>query len=182
MEHMPFEEWLLSGEELSIDQQKQLAGHLASCPECTRLSSAWDALRPLIQADEAFAPEPGFTGRFQTRLARQQAARRIRITWLALLVCTAGILITAGALALPEINGFPSPIQLTSGLVITTAQLISNGQAALSWILTVSGRLPIVIPVIFWMAMAGALLLWSLVWMIGVWRIPHMQRSQNENN
>lgn len=40
MNHEPYEDWLLSGEELTADQQQSLDEHLAACPECAGLSTA----------------------------------------------------------------------------------------------------------------------------------------------
>ena len=180
MNHEPYEEWLLSGEELPADQQLLLENHLASCAECARLATAWQAVHQALISTPEVEPEPGFTDRWKERLADRRAARHIRLTWIALLVCVGGILLTLFGLAMPEIQGIPSPIQMLSSVVFSTAEFIVTLQDVGAWVLSFLRGVPLIVPLLFWIAISTALLLWSLVWMIGIWRLPHLQRSQNE--
>jgi anti-sigma factor RsiW len=180
MNHEPYEEWLLSGEELNADQQLSLDEHLAICTECAGLATAWQAVRQVMLAAPQVEPAPGFTGRWQKRLAKRRADAARRNTWIALLVCAGGIILTIVGLAMPEIQGIPSPIQLLSSLVFNVAEVIVTAQNAGIWVLSLLRGVPLYIPLLFWIAISTALLLWSLVWMIGIWRLPHLQRSQNE--
>ncbi len=183
MEHEPYEEWLLSGEELSTDQQLQLENHLASCADCARLATGWQAIhQALISNLEVAEPEPGFSDRWKERLADRRAAQHIRMTWIALLVCVGGIVLTLIGLAMPEIHGLPSPVQLLSSVVFSVAQGIVTVQDAGAWIFSLLRGVPLFVPLFFWIVLSTALLLWSLVWMIGIWRLPHLQRSQNETH
>jgi anti-sigma factor RsiW len=180
MNHEPYEEWLLSGEDLSADQQLLLENHLASCADCTQLAAAWQAVHQALISIPEVEPEPGFTDRWKERLADRRAAQHIRLTWIALLVCVGGILLTLIGLAMPDIQGIPSPIQLLSLIVFNTAQSIVTLQHVGAWVISFLSGVPLIFPVLFWIATSTALLLWSLVWMIGIWRLPHLQRSQNE--
>ncbi len=182
MEHEPYEEWLLSGEELSADQQHLLENHLASCAECAQLATAWQAVHQALISYPELEPEPGFANRWKERLADRRAAKHIRLTWIALLVCVGGIVLTIFGLAMPEIQGIPSPIQLLSSLVFNLAEVLVTAQDTGAWVLSFLRGVPLVIPLLFWIAISTALLLWSLVWMIGIWRLPHLQRSQNESH
>ncbi len=182
MSHEPYEEWLLSGEELTADQQQSLAEHLETCPDCANIFSAWKAVDQAMRSAPQVEPEPGFSSRWKQRLANRQESQQRRLIWISLSVCLGGALLMMIGLALPQINGLPSPIQLLSGLIFTVAEAIVTLQDATTWILSLLHGVPVVIPVLFWIAISTALLLWSLVWMIGIWRLPHLQRSQNETN
>ncbi len=81
MVHKPYQAWMLDllDGELAAPARRQLEEHLATCAEC---QSGWEALsaveRLLADAPMA-APRPGFTGRFNVRLARQRS--RPRLLW-----------------------------------------------------------------------------------------------------
>ncbi len=85
-------------------------------------------------------------------------------------------------LALPQIGGIPSPVELLSGLIFNIAEAVVTLQGGVTWVTSLFQGVPIVIPVLLWIAISSALLLWSLVWMIGIWRLPHLQRSHNETH
>lgn len=125
-------------------------------------------------------PEPGFTARWQANLAKRRAAAARRSTWIALLVCIGGLLLTLFGLAMPEIHGIPSPIQLLSSGIFGVAEFLVTVQDMGAWVLSILRGVPVVVSLLLWIAISTALLLWSLVWMIGIWRLPHLQRSQNE--
>ncbi|HEY3345552.1 MAG TPA: zf-HC2 domain-containing protein [Anaerolineaceae bacterium] len=180
MNHEPYEEWLLSGEELTADQQQSLDEHLANCPECVTISTAWEGVHQAMRFAPEVEPEPGFTTRWQTNLAKRRAAAARRSTWIALLVCVGGLLLTLIGLAMPEIQGIPSPIQLLSGTIFSLAEILVTVQDMGAWVLSFLRGVPIYVSLLLWIAISTALLLWSLVWMIGIWRLPHLQRSQNE--
>jgi len=91
-----------------------------------------------------------------------------------------GIALTLFGLTMPEIQGIPSPIQLLSSLVFSAAQLLVTLQDMGAWVMSFLRGVPVFVPLLVWIATSTALLLWSLVWMIGIWRLPHLQRSQNE--
>ena len=182
MSHEPYEEWLLSGEELTADQQQSLSAHLATCPDCANILNAWQAVDQAIRSSPQVEPEPGFSIRWKERLADRQAAQQRRLTWIALFVCLGGALLMIIGLALPEIHGLPSVFQILSTLIFTTAEAVVTLQTALAWVLSLLDGVPVFLTVLFWIAISTALLLWSLVWMIGIWRLPHLQRSQNETN
>ncbi len=77
---------------------EQVEGHVATCPDCrTALDALWYVDR-LLSAAPLVMPAPGFTLRFQARLA---ARRRRRRTWAGILtlgLATLGIMLVAGVL------------------------------------------------------------------------------------
>jgi anti-sigma factor RsiW len=81
MSHQPFEDRLLSRQELSADEASGLQAHLAECPACASLASALEAVEAQLRFADPVRPAPGFTGRWRSRLARSQARRKERQAW-----------------------------------------------------------------------------------------------------
>ncbi len=77
---------------------EQVEGHIATCPDCR---TALDALRQvdrLLSAAPLVPPAPGFTLRFQARLAARHRRRRTWAGILTLGLATLGILLVTGTL------------------------------------------------------------------------------------
>jgi anti-sigma factor RsiW len=77
---------------------EQVEGHIATCPDCR---TALDALRHvdrLLSAAPLVLPTPGFTLRFQARLAARHRRRRTWAGILTLGLATLGILLVTGVL------------------------------------------------------------------------------------
>lgn len=95
MNHRPFEDWLLGGDQLSAAQMSDLHDHLSACDYCTALAEVNTALR----ASRPASPAGGFVPRFQARLQLQQARQRRRTFWGVFFLALASVgLITALAL------------------------------------------------------------------------------------
>jgi hypothetical protein len=81
MNHQPFEEWLLSKEPLAQGQEADLRQHLQECPSCANLTTAWQAVAYEIKQTAQAAPAPGFSQRWQARLAEKHAQKQRRLAW-----------------------------------------------------------------------------------------------------
>ncbi len=97
MKHKQYEQWILNEEiELTPDQRKELADHLAECSACQSLQIGWAATKELLQKALLIQPAPGFAARWEKTLERKIRAekiRRYRLSWLAvLLLASMGIL------------------------------------------------------------------------------------------
>jgi hypothetical protein len=130
MDHRPYENWLLDDERLTAEQERDLRVHLRNCPECASLDRANMTLR----AAPVAAPAPGFTVRFEIRLAaeRQVQRRRNILGWTLLLMVGMGVLLV---LVTPYSTYFSSPAQLATvlvsnlidfGLTLRTVSLVGN--------------------------------------------------------
>ena len=73
MNHQPYESWILDETTLSLAEQRQMKDHLDSCAACRKLATGWIAARRSMRAAPPARPAPGFTGRFQARLAERRA-------------------------------------------------------------------------------------------------------------
>jgi hypothetical protein len=72
MNHQPFRGWLLSDDELTVEQSKALQNHLETCESCQQVVTAWKELEAVIDRSAQLAPAPGFVGRWQIRLVEHQ--------------------------------------------------------------------------------------------------------------
>jgi len=94
MNHQPFEDWLLEDESLTIQQQRELHAHLRSCTSCSAIAASNMALHTKHLA----IPLPGFTERFQPRLAAWKKDQLRRQAMGTVVLVAAGLaLLYAGA-------------------------------------------------------------------------------------
>jgi hypothetical protein len=88
MNHQPYRDWLLSEQDLSVEQSQALQDHLRSCASCNQIESAWTELEAVIQKSPQVEPTSGFTERWQARLAEYQSHQQKLRGWLTISVTT----------------------------------------------------------------------------------------------
>jgi anti-sigma factor RsiW len=141
MNHKRYREWMhamLDGA-IAPAGRLDLEAHLATCLEC---QSTWDGLsevQRLFKAEPPVAPRPGFSGRFQARLAQWQS--RPRVIWGAVALGVGAL----GASALVVPLGLSL---LFSGLQVaqqpaTTLALLAGAVALADLLRTIFGALAI---------------------------------------
>ena len=81
MNHQPFRGWLLSDDELTLEQSKALKEHLETCATCQQIESAWKELEAVIDRSVQLAPAPGFVGRWQVKLVEHQYHQQKLRSW-----------------------------------------------------------------------------------------------------
>jgi hypothetical protein len=161
MNHRPFEDWLLEDIPLTPEQARDLQAHLRTCTTCASLMEVNAALRLTKQA----APAPGFSARFQVRLAVRKAEQRRRnIAGLVLLVVMGVGLI--GWVAYPYVvAAAQSPgnifISWLASVILFLTTLQTYGQVVEIFLRTIAGIIPIFAWMIVSSAFAGLLLMWS---------------------
>ena len=96
MSHQPYESWLLSDEPLDEENQQTLQTHLETCESCRALSNALHNVNGTFAQNPAPTPKPGFTKRWQTRLAIYRQEHQQRKMWL----LTIGLFSVAGLIIL----------------------------------------------------------------------------------
>ena len=166
MNHQPFEEWLLNDKNLTAAEKRELDLHLRTCTSCTALAATGLALRSAGTA----APAPGFSMRFQQRLAAQKIAERRRKLWgtFILIVGGIGLLGWFGAPLLATF--FASPAEWITLMVGYFLFVITSLQA-MTGVVTVLLRIaPDFIPPYLWMVLVSALAGFGLLWIISIWR------------
>lgn len=81
MSHQPYENWLLSDENLNEEQEKTLQAHLDECHQCQMISHSWTQVENLMMTSQAPEPATGFNLRFQQRLELDRQQRQQRKMW-----------------------------------------------------------------------------------------------------
>jgi len=177
MNHQPFEEWLLSDEELTPEQDRALADHLQNCSECPQVGEAWEAVLEEIRQTPPAAPGPGFAQRWEARLEIQRAQIQRRWTWIGLLVFSAGAVILSIFAVVDKWGSIPTPLEMFTGLSYSLIVGYSRAGEAIDIFTAVFKSIPLVIPLLAWIALTISMLLWAFIWFLTVWRLPHTQRS-----
>jgi hypothetical protein len=154
MSHQPFENWLLSEEKLDEEQEKALQTHLDECQQCQLISHSWSQVENLITTCPAPEPDPGFSLRWQQRLAFDQQKRQERRMWfLAIGLATLAMLIFLG-LALVSLfsTSFSYEVSQIFANFARTAARISH-----FWdvILSVIKSYPLILPLLVILGMGG---------------------------
>jgi len=89
MNHKPFQDLMHAvldgealagaGQALAPASRRELEAHLAECGECQSVWTSLSEVQRLLRAEPPVAPRPGFSGRFQARLAQRRT--RPRLLW-----------------------------------------------------------------------------------------------------
>ena len=82
MSHQPFETWILSEDSLDQEQTANLQAHLAECGTCRDLQTNWQEVRNVLSTSTTPEPLPGFSNRWQIRLAFDRQKRQQRKMWI----------------------------------------------------------------------------------------------------
>jgi hypothetical protein len=115
--HLPFSEWIQTGELLSPEQQRSLQEHLRSCPECSQVQAALEEVQLLFQSVGSAAPVPGFVDRWQERLILHRSQQQRRTAWI-LFFCAAFMAIfLLSLISWRTLIIFSSPTAILSALV-----------------------------------------------------------------
>jgi predicted anti-sigma-YlaC factor YlaD len=106
MNHQPFENWIFTDGPLQPEDQEKLNEHLQSCESCRRLSLAMEGVRQTFISAPSPAPAPGFTHRWQERLAVHRHARQQRRMWILTLAMFGLASVISLAILLLELGHF----------------------------------------------------------------------------
>ena len=148
MSHQPFEKWIFSEETLQPDQQHALESHLETCKDCQQLDSALKEFELEIHRQPSPMPAPGFTQRWQTRLARvrqQRQRQRLWIFTLSSFALASLIILTLFMLNHSQFNVFYA----FGNLVANFSQLAGRINKVWSLSRSLLRSVPILIPVLF---------------------------------
>jgi predicted anti-sigma-YlaC factor YlaD len=177
MNHQPFETWLLAEETLPPEQSRALREHLQTCEACQGLERSWSDVAQIFQKPQLAAPVPGFTERWQARLAAERRKRQQRNAWGMLAITGSialGLLILLGAQSLAL---FQSPEQLVMYLVYRLVSLYFLAQSSFSNLPEVLRPLIGVLPLAFVPFALGLISILGVLWIVAyqkimaVWRV-----------
>jgi hypothetical protein len=164
MNNRHFEDWLLAEDPLTSDQKADLQDHLKTCPSCQAMAEVNLALRTV----KVVVPVPGFTTRFQSRLAvRRSGQRRRNMAGILILVISAVTLVAW--LLFPYLAWvLSSPLDVfvtwVTTLSLVLSSLLAYGKAG-SVLLRVASDF---IPVYLWVAVFALTGLAGLLWVASI--------------
>jgi len=174
--HLLIEEWLLSTSSLTPEEHTLLQEHLKSCESCRQLSEAWQEVEYRLKAAPMRSPEPGFTGRWQMRLAKDQLRRQRRQT---IYVVALGGGVALALLVLLSVwtwpllqNPFPYLMVWTYKLT-TSFYFFSGFGRALG---TVARTLFGLVPGTLWVALLVALGSLGVIWIVAFRKLTSVRR------
>lgn len=174
MNHLPFEEWLLNNSPVTPEQQRDLDLHLRTCAYCSALAETGKVL----SATKMATPAPGFTMRFQARLAERKIAERRRKLWGAALFTLGGFGLLMWAVG-PYLASFiASPatwISVVVGWLVfigtTLFALVDAGAVILSII-------PRFLSPFAWLVLLSTMAGMGLLWSVSIWRFAQRSAPQ----
>lgn len=165
--HLPFEEWVLSGESLNSEESRLLQEHLETCETCRTLSISWKDVHTELVRAPMRSPLPGFSRRWEARLAAERY-RRDRKQGVTMFVLSAGfalmLIIALGLWVMPLLQAPRLFLLLWVYQLVTTFAYVTSIGSAIG---TVAGKLYGLVPWTFWIALvvfSGSLgLLWIVI-------------------
>jgi anti-sigma factor RsiW len=177
MNHQPFEEWLLSEDDLAPEEDQALQEHLQTCGKCVSLNTAWLEVRREFETAPQVSPAPGFMDRWEARLAEERARQqRKQVLWV--LGITSLIALTSFAIIIAQNwNELPTPIEILANLANLFAALVTGVQDLNLMIRVIFQAFPPLLVVGVWIATTMTLVVWIAIWFLTVWKIPSIKRS-----
>ena len=164
MNHQPFKDWLLSEERLEAEQAQALQQHLRDCADCRQIESAWSNAHALIQRAPAVAPAPGFTERWQSRLAAQRLQAQRSQAWVAIAVTTGVAFVLLVLFGTQVLDLLGSPAQLVLAWAARLTGLLSL-YGILQEVFYALGQLTPVVPFIGLFFAVGFISFLSVLWL-----------------
>jgi hypothetical protein len=172
MNHQPFEDWLLNDKPITQEEKRELDLHMRTCAYCAALAETGVALKSSKKA----SPKPGFTARFEARLAERKLLEQRRRMWGSVLFTVGGLVLLMW-LSSPYLFSFLSAPATWIAALVQWAVFIVTTLEALAQAGSVFVKiLPDFLSPFAWMvllsAVAGVVLLWTVL----IWRFVRVPR------
>ncbi len=169
MSHQPFENWILDGESLSVEERRKLQAHVDTCAQCQRLSQRWGAVHLELRARPMAAPYPGFTQRWREGLVERRAREQRRQAWRIFGALLAGavfiLMVMAGYIAMTS-----SPTDWLQAIVRTADSTRNFMMLSVYYLQTWLSSTPLALNVALWVYLTVSLCILSLIWVLVLWR------------
>jgi hypothetical protein len=173
MNHRPFEDWLLNEQPLTSEQKRELQIHIQDCTHCTALAEVNFELHSVKMA----APAPGFTARFQKRLAEQRVHER-RNRLVGVFILAAGGVGLLGWYASPYVIQFLASPAGWIAAAVNFFLILFDMARAIGDIGSILFRvLPGFIPPFGWMVILSTISGLVLLWTVSIWRFSRFTKG-----
>jgi hypothetical protein len=180
MNHQPFENWLFSEDPLSEEDERTLQDHLIDCDQCNSLEESWMEVASLFSEVPAVEPMPGFINRWQANLEADRAAIKAMQqrwqSWIVLVLIANGAALAFLLMGVQLFRTYDSFTDLALSWVYraATAMVVANGfQNAFQ---TLFRTIPALIPTGWWIGIAIALSVSTLLWIVSMAKLTSLPR------
>ena len=180
MKHQPFDQWLLSEEPISKDDELLLRNHLEVCDQCSELENAWLDISNIIHEMPDVEPEPGFVNRWQTTLeadhSANKAMRQRWQSWIVLVFIANGAALALFFVGLQLINTYGSVSDWILSWVYRVATVVLLASGLQNALLTLFRTVPQLIPTGWWFGITAILSISTIIWIISMSRLSALPR------
>ena len=143
MNHQPFDAWIFQDNDFSAEQQQSLQAHLQACPACQERAFAWRSAQQIMRQAEAPVPAPGFSLRFQSRLAERRLMLQRRQSWLMAGLGIGASLVFLGLMTILVLLSFQSPLDWFLTMINHFVDLLTLASTASRVLRTVNATIPL---------------------------------------
>ena len=174
--HLPFEDWLFSEQPLTDKETTDLQDHLKGCESCRQLSEAWTGVEAQLKDAPVVAPAPGFSQRWQARLAvdmQKRYRKQVAVVLSTGLLMVVLVSFFLAIMALPLIQN-PRPYILT--MVYRYTVILSSISYTATAVTRILRTLFDIIPPTLWVGITLALGSLGLLWVISLRKLSINRR------
>jgi hypothetical protein len=173
--HLPFREWIRSGDPLTPEQNQSLQEHLRSCPECSQIQAALLEVQSLFQSSGMVAPAIGFADRWQQRLVFHRIKQQRQKAWVLFFVASFMAVLILSLISGRFLLILTSPtVILSSAVYLWTYTLIAlEGIREIGWQLV---RLLPPISLLGFTFFLGFISLMSVLWLVTYRQLTAVRR------
>jgi hypothetical protein len=173
--HQLINMWLSSQKQLSEEQQEMVKAHKLSCETCRQQDTAWEQVTQVFRTVGQSSPAPGFSGRWQQRLAVQRVKEQRRKSWLFFWISGSTALVTLILLAFQVWHVLRTPAQLLVGLVYLVTSILAFANSIGEY-LTVFDIVAPSVTLIGLMFFIGFISLLSVLWVVMFQKFSSIRR------
>ncbi len=173
MKSQSFDDWLLADKSLNPDQETILKQAIASPPAAespSPLVQSFQHVEHALRSAAMAVPAPGFTSRWQTRLAEKKARQQRLMVGLGALLALGVAAVIGLAIFIPRLDTV-SLAQLANILIANLVLLAARLHTVRVLASYMLDGLPPAIPITLWVALATSLSVFTLAWVYAMWRI-----------
>jgi hypothetical protein len=168
-----FEQWLLSEDDLNPQQQLELEEELARNPELGALRDRLQAVDLLLKSAVMLEPQPGFVGRWKSRVKREREKKGRRQTFKLLAALS---LIGVVSLGLAGLLLFSSPAELASSALKAIVGLRAQSEFVWDFLAAIIPAIPGAMGAFMLSGLLAALAWLSVAWITSLYRYAYLER------
>lgn len=173
MKSQSFDDWLLSDEPLNPEQEQRLMDVINSSPKGETLSPMVQSIKELeftIRSTPQAAPAPGFTQRWQSRLAEKKVRQQRLMIGLGAAGALGTAIVISLAIVTPQLDSL-SIAKMANTLIYNLILFTTKVHEAQSLAFFILSDLPPSVPIALWVLIATSLGMFALGWVYTMWRI-----------